>query len=93
MLLFASFTKQDDITESFSGSTDKFIEDNGRKLFLLYIRPLINGSGNYYIESQTRSMGHTDLIIDYHGKQYVIEMKIWHGGEIIPVEKRSFLNT
>lgn len=68
-------------TESFAGSTDRFIEDNGRKLFLLYIRPLINGSGNYYIEAQTRSMGRTDLIIDFHGKQYVIEMKIWHGDE------------
>lgn len=68
-------------TESFAGSTDKFIEDNGRKLFLLYIRPLINGSGNYYIEAQTRSMGKTDLIIDFHGRQYIIEMKIWHGEE------------
>ena len=26
-------------------------------------------------------MGRTDLIIDYLGKQYVIEMKIWHGYE------------
>ena len=26
-------------------------------------------------------MGRTDLIIDYHGEQYVIEMKIWHGNE------------
>lgn len=55
--------------------------ENGRKLFLLYIRPLINGIGNYYIEARTRSMGRTDLIIDYLGKQYVIEMKIWHGNE------------
>ncbi|MBP3609069.1 MAG: helix-turn-helix domain-containing protein [Lachnospiraceae bacterium] len=68
-------------TESFSSSTDKFIEDNGRKLFLLYIRPLINGSGNYYIEARTRSMGRTDLIIDFQGKQYIVEMKIWHGEE------------
>ena len=68
-------------TESFAGSTDKFIEDNGRKLFLLYIRPLLNGSGNYYIEARTRTMGRTDLIIDYHGSQYIIEMKIWHGEE------------
>lgn len=68
-------------TESFSNSTDKFIEDNGRKLFLLYIRPLINGSGNYYIEARTRSMGRTDLIIDFQGKKYIVEMKIWHGEE------------
>ena len=68
-------------TESFGNSTDGFIEENGRKLFLLYIRPLINGTGNYYIESRTRSMGRTDLIIDYLGRQYIIEMKIWHGKE------------
>jgi hypothetical protein len=68
-------------TESFAGSTEKFVEDNGRKLFLLYIRPLINGTGNYYIEAQTRSMGRTDLIIDYLGRQYIVEMKIWHGDE------------
>lgn len=68
-------------TESFGDSTESFVEENGRKLFLLYIRPLINGSGNYYIEARTRSMGRTDLIIDYHGIQYVVEMKIWHGQE------------
>ena len=60
---------------------EQFVTENGRKLFLLYIRPLINGIGNYYIEARTRSMGRTDLIIDYLGKQYVIEMKIWHGNE------------
>ena len=49
--IFAEFIR----SGSFSGSTDKFIEDNGRKLFLLYICPLINGSGNYYIEARTRS--------------------------------------
>lgn len=68
-------------TESFGSSTDAFVEENGRKLFLLYIRPLINGIGNYYVEARTRSMGRTDLIIDYLGKQYIIEMKIWHGNE------------
>ncbi len=68
-------------TESFGNSTDAFVEENGRKLFMLYIRPLINGIGNYYIEARTRSMGRTDLIIDYLGKQYIIEMKIWHGNE------------
>ena len=26
-------------------------------------------------------MRRTDVIIDYHGKQYVCEMKIWHGEE------------
>lgn len=52
-----------------------------RKLFLLYLRPIINGSGNYYIEARTRSMGRTDVVVDYRGVQYVIEMKIWRGQE------------
>jgi hypothetical protein len=60
---------------------DKFKEDDGRKLFLLYLRPIINGIGNYYIEAQTRDMKRTDVIVDYLGVQYIIELKIWHGDE------------
>ncbi len=60
---------------------DKFKEDDGRKLFLLYLRPIINGTGNYYIEAQTRNQRRTDVIVDYLGKQYIIELKIWHGDE------------
>ena len=56
-----------------------FKEEEGRKFFMLYIRPIINGSGNYYIESQTRDLTRTDMIIDYFGTQYIIEMKIWRG--------------
>ncbi len=47
----------------------------------MYLRPIINGTGNYYIESQTRDLRRTDIIIDYLGQQYIIEMKIWHGNE------------
>lgn len=78
-LILQRFVKH--FSETFTDKDERFIEDNGRKLFLLYIRPLINGIGNYYIESRTRSLGRTDLIIDYKGNQYVIEMKIWHGDE------------
>ncbi|MDE7310232.1 MAG: ATP-binding protein [Eubacterium sp.] len=60
---------------------DKFLEDSGRRLFLLYLKPIINGVGNYYIESQTRDARRTDVIVDYLGEQFVIEMKIWHGNE------------
>ncbi len=58
---------------------DKFLEEDGRRYFLLYLKPIINGSGNYYIESRTRNQERTDLIIDYHGEQFIVEMKIWHG--------------
>ena len=58
---------------------DHFKEKDGRELFLLYLKPIINGTGNYYIEAQTRNQKRTDVIIDYLGQQYIIEMKIWRG--------------
>lgn len=59
--------------------TDKFKEEDGRRYFLLYLKPIINGTGNYYIESRTRNMERTDVIVDYHGEQMIIELKIWRG--------------
>lgn len=56
-----------------------FKEKDGRELFLLYLKPIINGTGNYYVEAQTRDQTRTDVIIDYLGKQYIIELKIWRG--------------
>ena len=35
----------------------------------------------YYIEARTRDLRRTDVIVDYHGEQFIIEMKIWHGQE------------
>ena len=61
------------------GHDDQFVEDNGRKIFLTYLRPIINGIGNYYCEAQTRDLTRTDIIIDYLGQQYIVELKIWHG--------------
>ena len=58
---------------------DRFKEKDGREQFLLYLKPIINGTGNYYIEAQTRDQTRTDVIVDYLGQQYIIELKIWHG--------------
>ncbi len=59
----------------------EFLEEDGRRYFLLYLRPIINGVGNYYIEARTRNMERTDVIVDYLGQQFVIELKIWRGNE------------
>ncbi len=58
---------------------DRFSEKDGREQFLLYLKPIINGTGNYYIEAQTRDQTRTDVIVDYLGQQYIIELKIWRG--------------
>lgn len=68
-------------TEIYSENDDRFIEKFGRKFFLLYLKPIINGIGNYYIEAQTRDARRTDVIVDYCGEQFIVELKIWHGNE------------
>ena len=67
--------------EIYAENDQKFIEENGRKLFLLYLKPIINGTGNYYIEARTRDSRRTDVIVDYKGKRFIIELKIWRGNE------------
>lgn len=68
------------VNETFDMDKDHaFLEENGRQIFLTYLRPIINGVGNYYIEAQTRNNDRMDVVIDYLGKQYVIELKIWRG--------------
>lgn len=61
------------------GKDEKFLEEEGRKYFMLYLKPIINGVGHSYVEARTRNLGRTDLVVDYLGEQFVIEMKIWNG--------------
>lgn len=66
-------------TAVYGNENSKFAEEDGRKYFLLYLRPIINGSGNYYVESQTRDSRRIDVIVDYKGEQFIIELKLWYG--------------
>ena len=59
--------------------TEKFLEDEGRERFLTYLSPIINGTGTYSIEEQTRTHKRMDIVIHYLGRRYIIELKIWHG--------------
>lgn len=66
-------------SDIYSDSDSSFVEKHGRKIFLLYLKPIINGTGNFYVEAQTRDLTRTDIIVDYAGEQFIIELKIWHG--------------
>ena len=57
---------------------DRFLEEE-RERFLTYIAPIINGTGIFSIEEQTRDKLRMDVVIHYLGKRYVVELKIWHG--------------
>lgn len=78
-LVLRKFTEH--FTDVYGDNDQKFVEENGRRIFLLYLKPIINGVGNYYVEAQTRDRKRTDVIVDYKGKQYIIELKIWYGEE------------
>lgn len=65
--------------EIYGDGTEKFLEDEGRRIFLMYLRPIINGHGNYYIEAQTRDRSRTDVIVDYRGQRFILELKLWRG--------------
>ena len=58
---------------------EAFLEDAGRRYFMLFLKPIINGVGNSYVESETRGRERMDLVIDYRGEQSIIEMKVWRG--------------
>lgn len=76
-LLLAKFVEHFD--DVYGDCDEKFVEEDGRRYFMLYLKPIINGTGNYYVESRTRNQERTDLIIDYHGVQSIVEMKVWRG--------------
>ena len=57
----------------------KFLEYHGRLMFLCFIKPIINGTGFCYFESQTKNGGRMDLVVTYNHKEYIVELKIWRG--------------
>ncbi|MCD8023098.1 MAG: ATP-binding protein [Lachnospiraceae bacterium] len=65
--------------ELYGEEDEEFLEKVGRKYFLLFLKPIINGVGNYSIEPQTRNSERMDLVIYYQGEQNILELKIWHG--------------
>ena len=71
---------------------EKFVEKHGRKLFLLYLKPIINGTGNFYVESQMRDGTRTDIVVDYLGKQFVLELKLGRGNKYNEDGENQLLN-
>jgi len=51
--------------EIYTGKDLKFLEHDGKLIFLTYLKPLINGLGFYHFESETRDFGRIDMVIDF----------------------------
>ena len=65
--------------EIYDKNDEKFIEKQGRKFFLFFLKPIINGTGNFYVEAETRDQRRMDVVVNYAGERFVIELKIWRG--------------
>jgi len=65
--------------EMYNSKDIDFLERECRLLFITYLRPFINGTGFYHLESEIRSGKRTDVIIDYLSEQFVVELKLWYG--------------
>lgn len=65
--------------EEYREEDGKFIERQGRLIFLSFLKPIINGTGFYYVEPQTRDNRRMDLIVTYGQEEFVVELKIWRG--------------
>ena len=59
----------------------EFLEREGRFMFICFLKPIINGTGFYYSEPENDDSTRMDLVINYNRKEYVVELKIWHGTE------------
>lgn len=76
LIKFQEFMKKE-----YSEKDKSFLEKNGRLIFLAFIKPIINGIGFDFKEVQISEEKRLDVVITYLSKQYVIELKLWHGEE------------
>lgn len=67
---------QEIMHDEYRDKDTKFIEREGRLLFLCFLKPIINGKGFYYIEPETRHDSRMDIVITYGDEEFVIELKI-----------------
>ena len=74
LLRFQQFMK-----DQYSEKEEKFLEREGRLLFLAFIKPIINGVGFDFKEVQISEEKRLDIVITYNNHKYIIELKIWHG--------------
>jgi hypothetical protein len=71
---FATFMRSE-----YRDEDSTFIERHARLLFLAFLKPIINGTGHYAVEPQTRASKRMDVVVFYKHQEYIVELKIWRG--------------
>ncbi|MCQ2219560.1 MAG: AAA family ATPase [Paludibacteraceae bacterium] len=72
---------KDVMEEEYRDEDAEFVERQGRLLFLCFLKPIINGTGYYYVEPQTRDNKRMDIVVNYAGEEFLIELKLWYGNK------------
>lgn len=65
--------------EQHSDKDAKFLERDGRLIFLAFLRPILNGSGFEFKEPQISDEKRLDVVITYNQFKYIAELKLWYG--------------
>ena len=63
----------------YSDKDQAFLEREWRLVFLAFIRPIVNGQGYTFKETQTSQEKRLDVVITFFQHQYVVELKRWYG--------------
>jgi hypothetical protein len=79
------FKFQEVIKEKYSKSdvlkSDEFLEKDLRLLFLVFLKPIINGIGFSFKEVETSEEKRLDIVILFSDEKFIVELKIWRGLE------------
>jgi len=87
------------LKELYDDHQSKFIENNARLLFSIFMKSIINGVGFMYREAVISDRRRLDVMITYNQFKYIIELKIWYGeayyeeakGQLVDYLKREQL--
>ncbi|MEA1910125.1 MAG: GxxExxY protein, partial [Spirochaetota bacterium] len=75
LLKFQEFMK-----EQYSNRDTKFLEREGRLVFMSFLKPIVNGKGFMWKEPVVADERRMDIVVTFGEKQKeVIELKIWRG--------------
>ncbi|MCK4761286.1 MAG: AAA-like domain-containing protein [Candidatus Aminicenantes bacterium] len=70
---------QEFMREQYSRKDEKFLERNGRLLFLAFLKPIINARGFDFKEVEISEEKRLDVVVTYLNRKYIIELKRWQG--------------
>ena len=67
------------LKDLYDDNQERFIENNARLLFSIFMKSIINGTGFMYREPVISDRRRLDMMVTYNQFKYVIELKIWDG--------------